>query len=250
MVRRLQRRACLLAATFVLGGGAHAPAAAAADGVPARAAALVVELTNAFRGAHQRAPLEVDAALAQAAQRFAEHMAAEDRYGHEADGRAPAERARAAGYAFCAIAENIGFQFSTSGFAAEQLARRLMEGWEQSPGHRRNLLLPHIVHIGVGVARSARTQRYYAVQLFGRPSSAAVRFAVANRADVAVRYDLDGESFELSPRVTRTHEGCFGGTLQIHWPDGPASPGFEPRDGVRYAVVRDHAGQLRLQTAQ
>jgi hypothetical protein len=110
------------------------------------------------------------------------------------------------------------------------------------------MLLPQVVDIGVGVARSARTQSYYAVQMFGRPKSASTRFEIANRSDAAIRYELGAESYTLPPRVTRTHQGCSPGVLKIIWPDGPPSPGFQARDGVRYTVQRDHAGQLRLQT--
>lgn len=239
--------AALPAAGALLGAAAAPAAERAARADPQRAAALIVQHTNAFRVSNNLPSLKVDAGLAEAAQRFAEHMAASDEYGHQADGRQPAERARAHGYEYCAVAENIGYQFSTLGFGTEELARRLVDGWEQSPGHRRNLLLPNVVDIGVGVARSARTQNHYAVQMFGRPRSASARFQVANRADVAVRYELDGEGFSLTPQVTRTHEGCFAGQLKMHWPDGPASPGFEPRDGARYTVLRDQGGQLRLQ---
>lgn len=214
---------------------------------PVEAAALVARQTNAFRAAHRLGPLTVNRTLADAAQRFAEFMASTDQYGHAADGRQPAERARAQGYEFCVIAENIAHQFSSLGFATEELAGRLVEGWEQSPGHRHNMLLPQVVDIGVGIARSARTQRYYAVQMFGRPTSASSRFEIANRADAAVRYELDGKAFTLLPRVSRAHQGCFSGPLKVLWPDGGASPGFEPRDGARYTVERDDAGQLRLQ---
>lgn len=226
-------------------------AAAAPERAPqadrARVAELVARQTNAFRAASRLPPLTVSSTLADAAQRFAEHMAGTEQYGHEADGRQPAERARAQGYEHCMIAENIALQFSTLGFDTEELANRLVEGWVESPGHRRNLLLPQVVDIGVGVARSARTQRYYAVQMFGRPRSAAARFEIANRSDASIRYELDAETFTLPPRVTRTHQGCFGGLLKVLWPEGPASPGFEPRDGARYSVQRDQGGQLRLQ---
>ena len=129
----------------------------------------------------------------------------------------------------------------------DDLADRLVAGWEESPGHRRNMLLPQAVDIGVGLAISARTQRWYAVQMFGRPKSASTRFQIAHRSDAAVRYELDAESFTLPPRVTRTHQGCFGGTVRLRWPDGAASPGFEPRDGARYVVERGPAGQWRVQ---
>jgi uncharacterized protein YkwD len=215
---------------------------------PAAAAAQIVELTNVFRSTNGLDAVATNRALSDSAQRFAGYMAETDRYGHEADGRRPADRALAAGYEYCAVAENIAFQFSSAGFATEELARRVLEGWEQSPGHRRNMLLPTVVDIGVGVARSERTRRWYAVQLFGRPKSASIGFAIGNRADAAIRYELDGETHALPPRVTRTHEGCFAGELRVLWPDGSTGPAFAPRDGARYVVQRDQAGQLRLQT--
>jgi uncharacterized protein YkwD len=234
----------------IAAGGAVANAAPerAPQADRSRVAELVARQTNVFRATSKLPPLTVNPTLADAAQRFAEYMASTEQYGHEADGRQPAERARAQGYEHCMIAENIALQFSTLGFDTEELASRLVEGWVESPGHRRNLLLPQVVDIGIGIARSARTQRYYAVQLFGRPKSAAARFEIANRSDAPIRYELDAEAFTLPPRVTRTHQGCFSGTLKVVWPDGPASPGFEPRDGARYTVRRDQAGQLRLQT--
>jgi uncharacterized protein YkwD len=221
---------------------------AARDADAATAAALVVQRTNAFRTANGLGALQPDAALTATAQGFADFMAASDQYGHEADGRKPAARAAAQGYEFCLVAENIAYQFSSSGFSTEDLADRLVHGWEESPGHRRNMLLPQARDIGVGLARSARTQRWYAVQMFGRPASGATRFQISNRADAAVRYALDDESFALGPRATRTHSGCFGGALRLQWPDGAENPAFEPRDGVRYVIERSAAGQWRVQT--
>lgn len=215
---------------------------------PAGVALLVMQQTNAFRAANKLPALQVNRALADAAQRFAEYMATTEQYGHEADGRQPAERALAQGYEYCVVAENIGYQFSSRGFATDELAERLVEGWEQSPEHRHNMLLPQVVDIGVGIARSERTQRYFGVQMFGRPKSESTRFEIANRSDAAIRYELDKQAFTLPPRVTRTHQGCFAGTLRVMWPDGPVSPGFQPRDGARYTVQRDESGQLRLQT--
>ena len=135
---------------------------------PARVAALVAQRTSHFRATNRLPALQVSGTLAEAAQRFAEYMAGTEQYGHEADGRQPAERALAHGYEYCIVAENIAYQFSSRGFTSEELAERLIDAWEQSPEHRRNMLLPGVVDIGVGVARSDRTQRYYAVQMFGR----------------------------------------------------------------------------------
>lgn len=238
----------LLATLFVCAVQAAPPVSGQPRADPAGVAALVTQQTNAFRAANKLPALQVSPTLTDAAQRFAEYMASTEHYGHEADGRQPAERALAQGYEYCIVAENIGYQFSSRGFATEELAERLVEAWEQSPEHRRNMLLSQVVDIGVGIARSNRTQRYFGVQMFGRPRSESARFEIANRSDAEVRYELDKQAFTLPPRVTRSHQGCFSGTLRVMWPEGPASPGFQPRDGARYAVERDDSGQLRLRT--
>jgi uncharacterized protein YkwD len=213
---------------------------------PAAVAALVTQGTNALRASNQLPALRVSRPLTEAAQRFADYMASTEQYGHEADGRRPADRALAHGYEHCIVAENIGYQFSSRGFATEELAERLVDGWEQSPGHRHNMLLPQVVDIGIGIARSERTRRYFGVQMFGRPQTESARFEIANRSDAAIRYELDQQAYTLPARVTRSHQGCFSGSLRVIWPDGPASPGFQPRDGARYTVQRDDSGQLRM----
>ena len=238
---------CLLALGAALAVTAHAATDHADVGATV---GLIALKTNEFRAGNQRAKLAVNRPLSEAAQRFAQFMASTDQYGHQADGRQPADRAREQGYDYCAIAENIAYQFSSAGFTPEELAGRLMQEWEKSPGHRHNMLLPTVIDIGVGVARSPRTQRWYAVQMFGRQKSAATRFEIANRAEVAVQYELDAQRYTLPPRVSRTHEGCFSSALTMLWPNGPESPGFEPGNGAHYVVQRDHAGQLRLQARQ
>jgi hypothetical protein len=213
------------------------------------AVAWIVGETNAFRRANRVDALRMSPALETAARRFAEYMAANDRYGHDADGRTPAERARAHGYAYCAVAENIAMQFSSAGFATDDLAARFLDGWQKSPEHRRNLLMARMVDIGVGVARSERSGRWYAVQLFGRPQSLSARFELLNQAGASIRYELDGTEYTLPARVTRTHRGCFGGQVTLLGPDGAPAAAVEPRDGARYTALRDAAGALQLQPA-
>ena len=230
-----------VAAALAQAGAARRPELPAAS-------QLIVKQTNAFRASNGLNELAPNNALTNAAQRFADYMAKTERYGHEADGRPPAERVSEAGYQYCLVAENIAYQMSSLGFETAELATRLVEGWEESPGHRHNMLLAQAVDTGVGIARGAQTQRYYAVQLFARPKSASSRFEVANRGGVTVQYNVDGDSFVLGPRVTRTHEGCFEGTLKVQWPDGSTSPAIRPRDGARYVVARDGEGRWRLDT--
>lgn len=99
-------------------------------------------------------------------------MAKTDKYGHTADGRQSSERARSHGYDYAVLAENIAYQYSSAGFTPVELARRFTKGWGESPSHRKNILTAEITEIGVAVARSAASGRYYAVELLGRPKIA------------------------------------------------------------------------------
>lgn len=211
----------------------------------AEASRLVVARTNELRRERRLAAVQPNAALARAAQQFAAYMAGSDRYGHEADGRAPAQRAQALGYDYCLVTENIAFQYSSAGFATDDLARRFVDGWIDSPGHRDNMLDPQATDTGVAVARSARSGRYYAVQMFGRPRSLHIVFSLANRSGTTLRYAFGGETITLPPRVTQTHEVCLAQPLKIVLPgqDGPLQ--LQPAHGERYVVVRS-GGRLRV----
>lgn len=205
---------------------------------PAEAARLVVEQTNQFRRSQGVRPTASSRALEQAARSFAEFMARTDRYGHEADGKQPPERAKAHGYDYCMVSENIAYQFQSAGFRSRDLAQRLVRGWEVSPGHRRNMLDPDATEIGVAIARSPKSGRYYAVQMFGRPNSSRIEFRIANHSPAAVRYELGGEWFHLPPRVTRKHGQCRIETLTLRLPGDQEPTSVQPAHGERYAVER------------
>ncbi|REK18813.1 MAG: CAP domain-containing protein [Planctomycetota bacterium] len=198
--------------------------------------AEIVERTNAFRKQHDRDPLESDEQLKQTAQDFADYMAQNDRYGHSADGRTPSERARAHDYHYCLVAENIAYRFHTTGFKTEELARKAVEGWRESPGHRRNMLRPHVTETGVAVAQSEKTGVFYLVQLFGRPRSATIPFTVSNPTDAAVQYSLGDRSYELPPGFTRKHEMCAPAELQLD-DGGNDSTAQTPSAGQRFVVT-------------
>jgi hypothetical protein len=70
------------------------------------------------------------------------------------------------------------------------------------------MLDPDVTETGVALAQSPRSGRYYAVQMFGRPYALHAAFRITNRSNVTLRYTLGAESFELPPRVTRSHEQC------------------------------------------
>jgi uncharacterized protein YkwD len=205
---------------------------------PAEAARIVIEQTNKFRRSQGAAPTAPNGELERAARSFAEFMARTDRYGHEADGKQPPDRAKAHGYDYCMVSENIANQFHSAGFRTRDLAQRLVQGWELSPGHRRNMLDPDATETGVAIARSPKTGRYYAVQMFGRPNSSRIEFRIANRSASAVRYELAGEWFHLPPRMTRTHGQCRIETLTMRLPGDQEPTSVQPANGERYAVER------------
>src|SRR5262249_1237480 len=135
-------------------------------------------------------------------------MAKTGKYGHTADDSRPADRVGKHGYEYCIVLENIAYQFRSTGFTTAMLASAFVDGWTKSAGHRKNMLDPDVTETGVAVAASADTGYWYAVQIFGRPKAQAIEFAVKNRADVEVEYQVGTESFTLPAHYTRTHQYC------------------------------------------
>jgi uncharacterized protein YkwD len=206
----------------------------------AAVAQRIVDATNELRVAHQRSKVEASPELTAAARYFADYMAQHDRYGHTADGNRPAGRATTFEYDYCLVSENIAYQYSSTGFAAPELAERFVEAWKNSPGHRQNMLDSDVVDTGVAVARSDKTGYWYAVQMFGRPASAAVEFSITNRADSAIEYTIFDQTFLLPPRYTRTHSRCRTPSVTFDFPEGQSAPKrIDPTRGDHYSIVRE-----------
>ena len=187
----------------------------------------VIDAANDFRADNGLGRLAKNQALAAEARAFAAYMARTDRFSHTADDRDAGERAHAAGYDYCDLAENIAVE---EGYPTERLAGLFMTGWEKSPGHRRNLLNSSVTETGVGVASAPGTiRRYFAVQVFGRPGNARYSFRVENQSDEAVGFTFEGEHHSLAPRSGLTHTTCAAGDLVF---DEGIAPGTS-----RYAVT-------------
>jgi uncharacterized protein YkwD len=135
-------------------------------------------LVNEMRAGHGMKPLEREARLDATGDYFSRYIAGTANLDHGADGSTPAMRVRQRGYGYCAIAENIAYEYSSRGFTAEGLARNFVEGWRESPTHRANMLSARFTQTGIGVARNAKNE-YYAVQLFGRPVAAGAKKGAA-----------------------------------------------------------------------
>jgi uncharacterized protein YkwD len=126
--------------------------------------ASVLAALNRERKAAGLAALVIDARLDEAAQAHAADMLARRYYDHTSpEGRGLDWRVNGAGYHFRWAAENI----AKGVFDPKEVVRR----WMLSDGHRHNILDPHPVHVGIGVARGEESGQVTALWVldFGAP---------------------------------------------------------------------------------
>lgn len=222
----------------------------------AKVETAIVELTNAFRAEHKLAAVRNEPHLARAARAYAEFLASRNLFSHTADGRQPHQRVEAAGYAWCEAAENLSMHKDSRGFGTGMLALRAVEGWINSPGHRRNLLSPGATDIGVAVARAPDAEpKYIAVQVFGRPRSLAVEFQIANATDATIGYTLSGKTHDLKPHIAATHSACAAGDIGFSRPGGLFSSAtdlgrYRATDGALFTLRADAKGNITVDVAR
>ena len=190
----------------------------------------MIENTNAFRKSKGLAPVKPDPSLEKAAREFARFLAKAGKIGHTADGRQPVERATAHGYEHCIVSENLAYLYRSSGYEPEPLAAQMVEGWKNSPEHRKAMTDAAVTETGVAIARDD-AGRYFGVQMFGRPRSGAIRFSVRNEAGRTVAYRMGERAFSLPARTVREHALCRPADLVIQ------SFRQNPRDGATYVVL-------------
>ncbi len=129
-------------------------------------------LINKERAAHGLSPLDWDDALARIARGHSKDMANRSYFSHDSpESRDFSFRYREQAYS-CAIrtgntihlgAENIALNHLYQSVTTidgvpyydwnslDQIARSTVQGWMDSPGHRKNILTPHWLHEGIGV---------------------------------------------------------------------------------------------------
>jgi uncharacterized protein YkwD len=223
-----------------------APAAAPSSADISAAVGRIAKRTNQFRIGKGLSALQPDEKLNATAQDFADFMARTGKYGHLANGQRPSERAVDHGYEYCIVAENIAYRFRSTGFTTEQLAKQFFTGWKNSDEHRKNMLDPDVTEFGLAVSRQDGSPTYFAVQLFGRPKSKAIRFQVRNELDAAVKYTVnrrgEDKTFSLPGRATRIHQRCRPTRLSLTDSDTAVQVEHE----TEYAVVRSKDGKRQL----
>lgn len=209
---------------------------------------VIVEMTNQFRRQNRLSALKRNRTLDEAARSFAAYLARTGKFSHTADGRRPADRTRSAGYKHCRISENLALNVDSRGFRTRQLARGAVDGWKNSPPHRKAMVDPFVTEIGVGVVKAAREHRYLSVQLFGRPRALQYRFTIRNMAATRVGYSHTGRQHELPPRTEVQHTECNPANLrfeQVRTANrrrGRAE--FATRDGDLFIVRPSRLGRL------
>ncbi|MFD3328428.1 CAP domain-containing protein [Streptomyces sp. NPDC058701] len=135
---------------------ATGPAAPPDTAAPSGAQAEVLALVNKERAAVGCPVLTLNAKLTKAAQDHSADMAANSNMSHTgSDGSDPGRRITRAGYQWRTYGENVAYGYST--------AAKVMEGWMNSPGHKRNILDCSYKEIGIGLAQPG----HYWTQDFG-----------------------------------------------------------------------------------
>jgi len=178
----------------------------------------IVQQTNDFRKSHQLGAVNPDENLTQAAKKFAEFMASTGKYGHRANDMTPAERAESAGYDYCVVRENIAYRTNSGEVTAKSLTNVFVQGWIDSPPHRENMLAEFATDTGVAVATTDNVT-YYAVQLFGRPRSAAFQLTLTNESGetqtIIFRANDQQDEVELQPHIIMKLTRCFPTTISL-----------------------------------
>lgn len=139
----------------------------------------VHEYVNEKRTERGREPLEFDRGLRETARYYSGRMAREGFFAHTGpDGEILSDRYEAFGYE-CRVStgdgryatggENLAYTYYGAPVRTEdgverydterELARGIVDGWMNSPGHRENLLAPYWEHEGIGIYAIEQTGR-------------------------------------------------------------------------------------------
>ena len=203
---------------------------------------LVIQGTNEFRASESLSRLARNGKLDKAARSFAEHLANGGAFSHESGGTTPEIRVFQAGYQACVIAENLARRYSSAGFNTKELADKLVQGWKDSPAHRKNMLEHDAIDTGLAVVYRSHDgiEDFYAVQLLGTLESATINFQVLNRNESPIVYRVNEKSFTLNPNMGRGHGRCATPDVQF---EGRAQGRFKPANGECFLVPAN--GEVR-----
>ena len=120
-------------------------------------------MINAYRARKGLKSIKLHSKLAIAAKQHSRDLARHDRISHKgSDGTDPWDRVKGTGYKARLAAENVG--------AGQMSLAEVFKGWQDSPDHNDNLLLPDATHMGIALVISPRTQyRTFWTLVLGAP---------------------------------------------------------------------------------
>lgn len=109
------------------------------------------DVINAYRKKYGLKPLKLNAELTEAAKAHSSDLAKWDRISHYgSDGSNPWDRVKRTGYRARLTAENVG--------TGQVNFNEVMKGWEESPGHNKNLLTPDATSMGIALVQDPHTE--------------------------------------------------------------------------------------------
>lgn len=112
---------------------------------------LALQLINKYRRKNGLQPVKLDPLLTKAAKAHSRDLARHDRISHYgSDGSNPWDRVVRSGYKPQLAAENVG--------TGQLSIKEVMQGWKNSPGHNKNLLLADARHIGIALVYQEKTE--------------------------------------------------------------------------------------------
>ena len=114
-------------------------------------AEMARDVINSYRKQHGLKPLKLNPELTEAAKAHSRDLAKWDRISHYgSDGSNPWDRVKRTGYNARLTAENVG--------TGQVDFNEVMRGWEESPGHNKNLLTPDAQHMGIALVQDPKTE--------------------------------------------------------------------------------------------
>lgn len=134
----------------------------------------LIELTNQEREAVGLNTLTANQLLTQAAIEKSQAIIETNTFKHTINDKKFSAWVRDAGYNYSYVGENLAIDFITS--------EGIMEAWENSPLHKKNLLNPYYQEIGIATlpGKFQGQDTTIVVQIFGAPATGSVQPQVAN----------------------------------------------------------------------
>lgn len=109
------------------------------------------DLVNAYRKEKGLKPVKLNPELSTAAKNHSKDLAKWDRISHYgSDGSNPWDRVKRSGFNARLAAENVG--------TGQANIDEVFKGWQESPGHNKNLLLPDAEYMGIALVQEPKSE--------------------------------------------------------------------------------------------